>query len=315
MAMKSDVISGPLEIAIDISKKYICMPSLIILNPHCPASLGSCSRAMLNFGLTDMRIVYDEETNDFDMHKSEESKVLAVGSVDILNTASVYNSIEDALFDINDLYLVSTNSSTLEDIEEITKYKIYNPSQAADRSLDEIKATKNKMGLLFNSATMNACIGESRIKKCDTKLQTGGIISISNADYINFAQAANLILYEIWKRKGKIDVIGFDAFIRDIKNIEEENQIQYHYYNDLINEQKQKQEEEKEDVNALATDLQLDAFLFRLEYQLKISNPEVSYGKLEMQMLNDIFLRTDLTQKELSILHGVISGLPKNISG
>jgi len=42
------------------SNMKIRMPSVILVNPFSPANIGSISRVMLNFGLTDLRVVSPE---------------------------------------------------------------------------------------------------------------------------------------------------------------------------------------------------------------------------------------------------------------
>ena len=42
------------------SNLNIRMPSVILVNPFSPANIGSISRVMLNFGLTDLRVVSPE---------------------------------------------------------------------------------------------------------------------------------------------------------------------------------------------------------------------------------------------------------------
>jgi tRNA/rRNA methyltransferase len=71
------------------------MPCIILVNPFLDANIGSVSRAMLNFGLTELRIVSPECD-----HLSEKSRALAVGSFEILENAKIFSSLSECVSDL-----------------------------------------------------------------------------------------------------------------------------------------------------------------------------------------------------------------------
>ena len=71
------------------------MPVIILVNPFLDANVGSVSRNMLNFGLTDLRIVSPECD-----HLSENAKALAVGSYEVLENAKLFPTLEQCVQDL-----------------------------------------------------------------------------------------------------------------------------------------------------------------------------------------------------------------------
>lgn len=63
-----------------------------------PQNIGSCARAMLNFGLTDLRIV-----NPFCDHLTEPARARASGADAILENARVYGDLTDAVADLSEV--------------------------------------------------------------------------------------------------------------------------------------------------------------------------------------------------------------------
>ncbi len=72
---------------------------IILVAPQMGENIGSAARIMLNFGLTDLRIV-----NPRDGWPNQSAIDTARGAADVVNNAKVYNSLKDATFDINRLY-------------------------------------------------------------------------------------------------------------------------------------------------------------------------------------------------------------------
>ena len=97
--------------------------------------MGSVSRAMLNFGLTELRVVNPE----CDI-RSPQALALAAGSQEILESAKVYSSLPECTQDLQRIF-----ASTIRP-RDMTQ-KIYSPSGAAKESLAGI--SQNKIGILF----------------------------------------------------------------------------------------------------------------------------------------------------------------------
>jgi tRNA C32,U32 (ribose-2'-O)-methylase TrmJ len=106
----------------------IQMPVIILVNPYSEENIGSISRTMLNFGLSELRIVSPK----CDI-LSPKARVLAVGSVELLENAKIYDTIEDSVSDLHRIIATSGKSRS-------TNLDIHTPSSAA-----KISVTNNKI--------------------------------------------------------------------------------------------------------------------------------------------------------------------------
>ena len=77
----------------------ILMPCIILVNPYLDQNVGSVSRAMLNFGLHELRVV-----NPRCDILSENSRALAAGSVEILENAKLFPTIEECVADLQRVF-------------------------------------------------------------------------------------------------------------------------------------------------------------------------------------------------------------------
>ena len=71
------------------------MPVIILMSPFLDQNVGSVSRGMLNFGMSELRIV--EPRCD---HLSKDARTLAVGSFEVLEQAKIYSTLEEAIGDL-----------------------------------------------------------------------------------------------------------------------------------------------------------------------------------------------------------------------
>lgn len=77
----------------------ILMPCIILVNPFLDQNVGSVSRAMLNFGLHELRVV-----NPRCDILSESARALAAGSVEILENAKLFPTIEECVADLQRVF-------------------------------------------------------------------------------------------------------------------------------------------------------------------------------------------------------------------
>ena len=74
-------------------------PSIILCRPQLGENIGSAARAMKNFGLSDLRLVAPR-----DGWPNEKAEAMAVTAKDILDNARVFETLHDALADLNMVY-------------------------------------------------------------------------------------------------------------------------------------------------------------------------------------------------------------------
>lgn len=72
------------------------IPAVILVRPQLGENIGAACRAMLNFGLTELRLVAPR-----DGWPNPAADALAAGAIDLLNSAKLYPDTESALADIN----------------------------------------------------------------------------------------------------------------------------------------------------------------------------------------------------------------------
>ena len=78
-------------------------PAVVLVRPQLGVNIGACARAMLNFGLTELRLV-----NPRDGWPSADAQAMASGADKILEEASLFESLEAALADCT--YVVATTA-------------------------------------------------------------------------------------------------------------------------------------------------------------------------------------------------------------
>jgi tRNA/rRNA methyltransferase len=74
-------------------------PAFILVEPQMPENIGAASRAMTNFGLTDLRLVRPQTR-----FPHPKAVAMASGAVQILEAARVFETVEEAVADLKLLF-------------------------------------------------------------------------------------------------------------------------------------------------------------------------------------------------------------------
>ncbi len=234
-------------------------PAIILLRPQLPENIGTAARAMLNFGLNDLRLVNPRETWPNDKAVSS-----SAGAIDILSDdLKSYNNLDDAIADLNVLF-----GTTVRDRKMVNKII---SAKEGIRVLRQSINTGLKTGILFGPE--KAGLTNDEIAKTDAIIK---IYTNSSFGSINLAMAVSLISYE-WSIE-----------------INEEKKFQLNLpKNNIIS---------KED---------LEFFLKRLLCSLENNNFFSNKDKKTstIRKIRTIFSRNQLTNTEISILHGIVSCL------
>lgn len=80
-------------------------PAIILVRPQLGQNIGTACRAMLNNGLTDLRLVQPR-----DGWPNEDAVKAASGAVAVTENAQIFDSLEDALHDIQHAYATTARS-------------------------------------------------------------------------------------------------------------------------------------------------------------------------------------------------------------
>ncbi len=155
-------------------------PAIILSRPQIGENIGAAARAMANFGLSDLRLVAPRP--DWQI----KATVMAVGAVNVSESAHVFETLPEALGDLQLVYATTARE------RGVTK-PILTPAEAA-RRLREASAQGVRTGLLFGGE--RAGLDNDEVSLADA------IITIpTSPDFssLNLAQAVLLNAYE-WFR-------------------------------------------------------------------------------------------------------------------
>ena len=159
----------------------ITLPCIILVNPFLDQNVGSVSRAMLNFGLTELRVV-DPQCNIL----SDNALALAVGSSDILKNAKVYKTLRECCSDLQNVMATTVRP------RDMTQ-TILSPSGAAKAALQY--SNNVKTGIMFGPERSG--LTNEDVAFAD---QIISIPTFKRFSSLNLAQAVNIVCFEIWKR-------------------------------------------------------------------------------------------------------------------
>ncbi|MDB5595647.1 MAG: methyltransferase [Hyphomicrobiales bacterium] len=116
-------------------------PAIILVRPQLAVNIGMCARAMANFGLDDLRLVSPREGWPRTDERRETAYAAAAGAVYLLESAKVYETLEDAVADLG--FVWATTARKRGQGKRVLPPAIAMPETAAGISAGE------KHGILF----------------------------------------------------------------------------------------------------------------------------------------------------------------------
>lgn len=155
-------------------------PAVILIEPQMGENIGACARAMLNCGLTDLRLV-----NPRDGWPNEKAVSASAGATLVLDRARVFDSTEAALSDLHKVF------STAARVRDLVK-----PVVTAREGALEMRAhwsAGRKIGLMFGPERTG--LVNDDITLSDTLISVPLNPGFSS---LNLGQAVLLIAYEWW---------------------------------------------------------------------------------------------------------------------
>jgi tRNA/rRNA methyltransferase len=152
-------------------------PVIILVEPQLGENIGMCARAMLNFGLTELRIV-----NPRDGWPNGRAVAASSGADDVVNNAQVFATLEDAIADLNIVYATTPRA-----------HDMVKTTVACDESARRVRADTaagQKVGILFGCERTG--LTNEHISRADTL-----VIIHTNPDFtsLNLAQAVIVWAY------------------------------------------------------------------------------------------------------------------------
>jgi tRNA/rRNA methyltransferase len=79
-------------------------PAIVLVRPQLAVNIGMCARAMANFGLDDLRLVSPREGWPRTDARRKSAYAAAAGAVHLLESIRVFDSVEEAIADLNFVY-------------------------------------------------------------------------------------------------------------------------------------------------------------------------------------------------------------------
>ena len=153
-------------------------PSIILVKPQMGENIGSAARAMLNFGLENMRVVAAR-----DGWPSQSAVATASGAGRVLDQARHFSSFHDAVGDCHFVFATTARG------RDLTK-PVYDPKKAMKIAFEKI-SDGQKVGIVF---------GPERAGLENTEVvRSNALITVPvnpNFSSINLAQTVLLLSYE-----------------------------------------------------------------------------------------------------------------------
>ena len=190
-------------------------PSIILVKPQMGENIGSAARAMLNFGLENMRVVAAR-----DGWPSQSAVATASGAGRVLDQARHFSSFHDAVGDCHFIFATTARG------RDLTK-PVYDPKKAMKIAFEKISDGQN-VGIIF---------GPERAGLENTEVvRSNALITVPvnpNFSSINLAQTVLLLSYE-WFLAADIYEENFSNTRKtSVASILEIEQLSLQYENEL----------------------------------------------------------------------------------
>jgi tRNA/rRNA methyltransferase len=164
-------------------------PCIILVSPSLDQNVGSVARCMLNYGLTELRVVSPQCEI-----KTGMSQALSSGAFEVIENAKIFPTLEDA---ISDLTTVMATSDRTRHMVQM----VFTPEKAAEVILDKIsclETSRCKVGIMFG--TERNGLSNEEMALADSMIS---IPTFTHFSSLNLAQAVNVVGYELWKECSK----------------------------------------------------------------------------------------------------------------
>ncbi len=160
-------------------------PVIILVHPQIAQNIGKTARAMLNFSLTDLRLVAPQAD-----HLSRDARALSAKADSVLENAKVYGTTKEAIADLHRLYATTARHRDMVALHTT-------PREAASLMVRQ-QAEGQKVGILFGPEY--AGLTNEDVALCDATISVPLNPSFNS---LNLAQAVVILAYEIFQAEEK----------------------------------------------------------------------------------------------------------------
>ena len=157
-------------------------PIIVLVRPQLGQNIGKAARAMLNFGLTEMRLVAPR-----DGWPNPDAGPAASGADIVLEQARVFDAVEDAIADCSSVY-----AST------VRRRDLVMPVIGPEAMADQIASSRERTAILFGPE-------RSGLETEEVALANAIVTVPINPKFasLNLAQAVILLAYE-WSKRSEL---------------------------------------------------------------------------------------------------------------
>lgn len=170
----------------DKTKRWIETPApiVVLVEPQLGENIGAAARAMANFGLPRLRLV-----KPLQGWPNERARVMAAGADRILDSAVLYNSLNDAIGDCN--FVLATTARNHDQAKPVVS-----PETAASEMVTRVAAGEN-VAVIFGRERIGLENHEVALADRIVTLPVNPAFAS-----LNLAQAVVVVAYEWFKRAG-----------------------------------------------------------------------------------------------------------------
>lgn len=163
---------------------------IILSHPQLAMNIGLVARAMLNFNITNLRLVNPRQNIIDDKEFKEVALKSSANAVDIFNNVKIFNSLSSAIGDLNFTFSVTARKRYL------NKDFIALKDLSLNDYYKEIDVNSNKLGFIFGCE-------KSGLTNQEIALSNACIYIPSNINFpsLNLSHAVLAVCYEISKHK------------------------------------------------------------------------------------------------------------------
>lgn len=247
--------------------------AIVLVGTTHSGNIGAVARAMKNMGLSDLRLVTPKE------FPSEEAHARSAGASDVLDAASVYQTLGAALEDVNHVVGASARVRSF-------PWPIVNPRECAKEVLGIVGVQTDdtqKVALVFGRESSG--LTNEELQQCNAHVHIP-----ANQDYssLNLAMAVQVIAYELRMSALLADDDASLRSVRDAKSDDWDSEIST-----------------QGEVEGMIS--HLESVLVKTEFY-DATNP----GQL-MPRLRRLFQRRNLDKMEVNILRGILRSIEKKL--
>jgi len=180
--------------------------SIILVEPQMGENIGAAARAMKNFGLTDLRLITPR-----DGWPNEKAQSMSVGAIDLIQNAKIYDSIQDAISDLEYVYAATAVPRDM------------NKRYVLSRDLKDDMPIAGKVGIMFGRE--NCGLNNKEIAFANKIITIDTDVGFSS---LNIAHSVAIICYELFQGKKQLR-----SDLNNIHKLANSAQLE-HFYNHLF---------------------------------------------------------------------------------